>query len=120
VIHIRARSSFHASFSILFLFLLAGPDFRTQAEEITGNIVFAGDSLTAGTGAGPRGSFPAQTLAILGRGWKGHNSGTSLNSPDPVSPGFRGRHSYLDELLYDRNRRNPRAPPLWLRAIYPK
>jgi lysophospholipase L1-like esterase len=77
VIHLRARSGLHASSSLLFLCLLAGPDCRTRAEEVTGNIVFAGDSLTAGTGAGPRGSFPAQTLAILGRGWKGHNSGTS-------------------------------------------
>ncbi len=77
MIHLRARSGLHASSSLLFLCLLTGPDCRTRAGEVTGNIVFAGDSLTAGTGAGPRGSFPAQTLAILGRGWKGHNSGTS-------------------------------------------
>lgn len=54
--------------------LFAGLAAPSVAEEVTGNVVFAGDSLTAGIGAGPHGSYPAQCLAILGGRWKGQNS----------------------------------------------
>ena len=75
--HLRRRSGFPAVFWRFSALLLAGPECRTHADGVTGNIVFAGDSLTAGIGAAPQMSYPAQCLAILGRGWTGHNSGVS-------------------------------------------
>ncbi|HEX3448402.1 MAG TPA: GDSL-type esterase/lipase family protein [Isosphaeraceae bacterium] len=75
--HLRRRSGFPAVFWLFSAHLLAGPECRTHAEGVTGNIVFAGDSLTAGIGAAPQMSYPAQCLTILDRGWTGHNSGVS-------------------------------------------
>jgi lysophospholipase L1-like esterase len=75
--HLHRRCGFPAVFWLFSAYLLAGPECRTHAEGVTGNVVFAGDSLTAGIGAGPQMSYPAQCLAMLGRGWSGHNSGVS-------------------------------------------
>ena len=56
---------------------LVGSESPTNAELVTGNVVFAGNSLTAGVGAEPKTSYPAQCMEILGRNWTGHDSGVS-------------------------------------------
>ncbi len=71
---LRARTGLRMLSCIVLAHFVAAPERQTNADGITGNVVFAGDSLSAGDGAAPQGSFSAQCLTILGPGWKGHNS----------------------------------------------
>jgi lysophospholipase L1-like esterase len=55
------------------------------------NVVFAGNSLTAGNGSTDGQTYPAQCLAILGPTWTGTNSGVSSQTTAEMIAAYRAQ-----------------------------